>query len=145
MATGSSTRFSAASLSLALLLAGPSAATPAATAGSGCTQEDMAALVLHLPTAAGVLEVEVAGVPAAGARRLTLSGLRRDPAVPPAELARAYLRRGDGIEWLQGTLTLDRVAPGTAVDGSYDFHRADGTPLRGRFAAGWSGTRANCG
>lgn len=150
MATASSTACRRTSsvrlIVLVAVAAGAGAAAPrAATAGAGCTQEDMQALVLHLPSTAGELAVEVAGVPKPGARVFALSGLRRDPATPPRDLARASLHRGDGDEWLRGTLRLRRVAPGAGAAGDYDFRRADGSRLRGRFDARWSSTPADCG
>ena len=157
MATASSTGSKAVtarrvvvSAAIVAALAAPASVAANVTPGSnsaaaGCTQEDMRALVLELTSAAGPLSIEVAGVPRPGARRLTLSGLRRDPATPPSELARASLRRGDTVRWLSGTLILDRVAPGTDVSGSYDFRIAGDAPLRGRFHALWSNASADCG
>lgn len=120
-------------------------AAPVATAGAGCTQEDMAALILVLPSRAGPIMVEVAGMPRAGARQFELSALRRDPATPPRDLARASLHRDGRDEFLRGTLRLRRVEPGVGAAGDYDFRRADGKALRGRFDAHWTSARAECG
>ena len=144
MATVSSTGYRK-SIGVSLIAGLAAAAAPLATAGAGCTQEDMPALVLHLPSGAGELAIEVAGSPKRGARVLALSGLRRDPATPPRDLARASLRQDNREEWLSGTLRLRRVEPGAGAAGDYDFRRADGSHLRGRFATTWSPTRADCG
>jgi hypothetical protein len=127
----------------------PSFVLRAATAGAGCTQEDLPALIVTLNGGrSGEIRIEIAGMPHAftGERRVQLSPLRRDSAKGTSELARAELRsEGRTATWLSGTVTLRSVKPGQGVRGFYRFKGPERRTYSGSFEARWSGSEGGCG
>jgi hypothetical protein len=113
-----------------------------AVISSGCSQEDIPALIIEVSP---VLIIEIAGVDNAPFS-LLLSPLRRDPTELPRPFARAQLRRSatDSV-WLMGELKISRLIHGKEATGSYDFNTSDGRRIRGYFKAIWRRGGSRCG
>lgn len=113
-----------------------------AVISSGCSQEDIPALIIEVPP---VLIIEMVGVGHAPFS-LPLSPLRRDPRELNRPFVRAQLRGPvtDSV-WLTGELKISCLIYGQKASGSYDFQTPDGRRIRGRFEAIWRRGGSRCG
>ncbi len=133
----------------AAVMSGCASASPlrfaVATATAGCTQEDYAAVVVHLSGAGEeAVTIEIAG-DAKAPFRMSLSPLRRDVTRLNQPFARALFEGAGESVWLSGDLRVQRLVRGEGVEGAYDFKAPDGQILRGDFSAPWQGAAAGCG
>jgi hypothetical protein len=141
---------------IGVVAATPTVDFPEAVARRGCSQEDAPAVEVYLTRArfdrAGepprpYIRLEVAGrdQTALIGQPIDLAPLSRAGRDPAKPLARAeYYAEGTAHQWLQGSITLQRVEPDRLFEGSYVLKGTD-HEWTGTFSARWMASAGGCG
>jgi hypothetical protein len=122
--------------------------TTSANAFSGCTQEDVPAIIIRLDglaAQAALLEIEIAGLGEAFLPvKIVLSPLRRETTINRVFARAAYLR-GREPQFLAGEIVITALDKDRRISGTYKLTMPNGVELSGTFDADWKPGRSVCG